>query len=221
VKTIEELTLHLPGQTCLFAEPEKRAESDQWWTPTALSRRIAAWVPPTSRVLEPACGSGNLISALLDRGHDPALITGIEKDAKWADFARERFDNRVNIICGDFLSINVEDELGLTARSFFDLALMNPPYADGMHARFVEHALAIGIPTVLGILPVTIEYGLERHAGLWSKAKVVRRALVPGRVSYGGAFSASFETVGLRIVARTEKRPDDEVLSVQEERWIL
>lgn len=214
MKTVADLPTLLPGQTSLFGEPPLRSDLSQWHTPQTVARRLAAWVQPTMRVLEPACGSGNLIAALLERGHDPARILGVELDAAWMEHAYERFSKqRVQIVQGDFL------KLASLYSDHADVVLMNPPFEDGAHSAFVEKALEIS-ELVIGIFPVTIEFGKDRDRDLWAKkARVVRRARLPDRVKYGGSFSASFETVALKIVRRDRPRASDEVLTVQEEVW--
>ena len=87
------------------------------------------------RILEPACGSGNLIRPLLSGGHRARDITAIELDEGWANHCRARFDNEVVVkVCGDFLS----DDWGR-----FDAVVMNPPFENGLHAAFLEHAFTI------------------------------------------------------------------------------
>lgn len=187
-------------QSNLFGEPAQRAQSSQWWTPPWLASKVAEWIPDWWRVLEPSCGNGNLIAALLANGHDPELIAGNELDPNWADFARKRFDDKVSITCGDFFT-RVEP------KDAFDCVLMNPPYENGLHSLFLEHALTIA-PVVIGIFPHSIEYGVDRDRMWREKAFVMRRARCAGRVSFGGAASASFETIALRVqrrgVSRTE-----------------
>ena len=216
MKAVEDLPLVLPNQISLFGEPPLRPELSQWHTPQTIARRLARWVPKSVRVLEPACGSGNLISALVENGHDPALIIGVELDQAWAQHARDRFARTgVLIVDGDFL------KLAPLYSDHADIVLMNPPFEDGGHVAFVERALEIS-DVVIGVFPVTIEFGAERDRDFWAKkAKVVRRARVPNRVKYGGAYSANFETVALEIVRRDKPRAADEVLTVREEVWCV
>lgn len=222
-RDVSDLPLVLPNQRSLFGEPPLRPELSQWFSPMPLARRLAHWVPKGVRVVEPACGSGNLIAALLELGHHHKMILGVDLDAEWVAYARARFEHRsspgdgpltgVQIVQGDFLK-----HASLYA-DHAEVVLMNPPFEDGAHSAFVAKALEIST-TVIGIFPVTIEFGKDRDRDLWSRvAKVVRRARLPERVKYGGSFSASFETVALEIVRRDKPRSADEVLSVQEEVW--
>jgi predicted RNA methylase len=205
----------MSSQASLFSEPANRPELSQWFTPMALARQLARWVPRNVRVLEPACGSGNLIAALLEQGHDPKLITGVEVDEKWMSFAHDRFKGRVGIYCADFL------EHAPLYSDHAEYALTNPPFENGQHSAFVEKLLEIGTSAVVAVLPSSIEFGLDRDQTLWrSKAQVVRRARLPKRVQYGGDFSASFDSVALKIVRRTEPRAPGEVSVVSEEVWL-
>jgi SAM-dependent methyltransferase len=208
----------MSGQTRLFGEPDQLPESSQWWTPMWCARRIASWVSPTARVLEPAAGSGNLIAALLERGHDPALITGVERDPDWAQHTTNRFEGRVSILCADFLGPDCANYLEMLPT--FDVAFGNFPYEGGQHAAFTERALDLGVPLVIGVFPHSVEYGIDRDQ-LWrTKAQVTRRARLPARVSYGGAHSASFETVCLKIKRRERARRDDDLMLAVEEVWV-
>lgn len=197
-------------QINLLDEPERDLALSQYHTPAWLARRLAAWVSPTARVLEPACGSGNLIDALLRRGHDPARIVGVELDRGWAEFARARFDGRVEIWCANFL----EDVFGR-----FDVVVQNPPFEDGQMTAFVGHALEHHAPQTFAIVPDYIEFGEERDRVYWAhKWQVQRRVRLPERVKYGGKWQATFETVVLKIERRTVPR-HDELRSVVEEVW--
>jgi predicted RNA methylase len=199
------------GQQNLFGEPSLLPELSQWMTPAWLCRRIAGWVHRGWRVLEPSCGSGNLIDALLRAGHAPELINAVEIDPRWADHARARFGGAVDIHTGDFLKV-------LYATGV-DVVLMNCPFEDNLHTAFVLHALKLA-PVVIGVFPTAFEYSMERDRDLWAtKAVTVARAKLPDRVDYGGDDSPSFDSVVLKIVRRNEARRPHEVTYVAEETW--
>lgn len=199
------------GQLNLLGEPILQEALSQWFTPMYIAYRLAAWIPRGTTILEPSCGSGNIIAALLAAGHKPEHIRGIELDPAWAAFARNRFEGRVRIDCHDFLDESIAIEP-------CQVVAGNPPFEDDLHARFVRRSLDIA-PRVVNVLPHSIEYGIDRDIDLWSKGIVRRRARLPQRVHYGGRFSASFETVCLVIDRRTEPRRLDEVAQVMEEVW--
>jgi predicted RNA methylase len=196
-------------QRNLFGEPEQRAEASQWWTPMWFALRMAAWVPRTAHVIEPACGGGNLIKALLTLGHDPAKITAFDLDPAWSQHCRDQFPG-VKVFTGNFLEAQVFER---------DVVLQNPPYEGDMHAQFVEHALRCA-PVTIAAVPVSIEYGEERDRTLWAqKAQIVRRAKLPVRVKYGGAHSASFDSQVIKVCRRAELRAPGELCAVLEEVW--
>ena len=197
-------------QVNLFGEPSHSVALSQWHTPDWIAKRLAAWVRPGMSILEPACGAGNLIRPLLLGGHRASDITAIELDEGWAKHCRSRFDNEVTVRCGDFLG----EEWGR-----FDAVVANPPFENGLHAAFLEHALRHA-PVVFAILPVAIEFGEERDRTFWArKGRVVRRARLPERVKYGGASHASFKTVALRVERRADLRAPGELSAVIEEVW--
>jgi predicted RNA methylase len=201
-------------QRALFGEPELKPALSQWFTPPWLAKKIAAWVPCGVRVLEPSCGSGNLIEALLRAGHAPANITGVELDLAWAEYCIARYEAMVFV--GDFFDPMFQP-LWVDA---FDVVVMNPPFEDEGHLRFVLRALEIA-PVVVGVFPTSFEYGGSRDRLLWARKGVVRRrARLPSRVDYGGDQSPSFDSVVLTIERRQKPRQDGELANVVEEVWV-
>lgn len=202
-----------PGQQHLFGEPPQRAEASQLFTPPWLARRMAAWIPPGYRVLEPCAGSGNLIAALLELGHPPDKITAVENDPNWVSFLRRRFDGAVRVVAEDFFSVPFEPDA-------FDYVLSNWPYEDNAHTRFAIRCLQLARVTVT-LVPISFEYTQERDRDLWaSKAIVTRRARLPERVDHGGAGdSGKFDSTVLKIQRRPQPRRPDEVVQVSEEVW--
>jgi len=186
------------------------AAQSQWQTPPWLARRVAEWMPRGQRILEPSCGAGNLLDALLRARHRPADLLGIEKDPAFAAHASERFQSAVTIVCGDFLTLPPPRA---------DTVLMNPPFESNQHMHFVARALELAC-VVVAIVPASFEFGGERDRELWAKqGRVVRRARLPERVRYGGDQSPKFDTVVLKIQRRAELRREDEVSHVAEEVW--
>jgi predicted RNA methylase len=200
-------------------EPPRKASQSQWFTPAWLAARLVrpSWIPLGARVLEPACGSGNLIAALLRAGHDPGNILGIEKDPEFAAYARARFSGRVRIVEGDFFDEAIDD--GPFSVFQPDIMLTNPPFENNLHTRFVLHGLRL-CEWVIAVIPTTFEFTQERDRTLWApKGIVVRRALLPERVDYGGSDCPSFESVALKIGRRSSPRGRDDVRLVSEEVW--
>jgi predicted RNA methylase len=174
--------------------------------------KAAAWVPLGTRIIEPSCGSGNLIDALLRLGHAPENITGVEIDERWCTYCDERFDRRVRILCEDFRARTWAGES-------FDVALMNPPFEDEAHTAFVLDALEIA-QTVVAIVPASFEFGTGRDRELWSKRGVIsRRAVMPRRPKFGGAGTGLGDMVCLQIDRRKAPREPGEVLYPATEVW--
>jgi predicted RNA methylase len=195
--------------------PEPDPTLSQWFTPPWLARRAAAWIPPHARVLEPACGAGALLEALLARGHRPDLLLGVELDQRWA--IHTGIKTGVRIIPGCFLTNAwVRQE---TAAFLPDVVFMNPPFEDNAHMGFVIRALEIA-RVVVGIFPASFAYSKTRDRNLWAtKAYVACRAILPARVDYGGEMSGKSDSVVLKIKRRDAPRRAGEVLEVFEEVW--
>jgi predicted RNA methylase len=198
-------------QATLFGEPALIAALSQWHTPPWLARKLATWVPRGTRILEPSCGGGALVGALLRAGHAATNIHAIELDVRWADHFSKLYP-AVALMCGDFLAAPVD-------RDAFDVVVMNPPFEDNGHLRFVVRALELA-PMVVGIFPSSFEFSQERDRELWSsRGAVTRRARMPARVDFGGTESGKGDTVALLIERRKAPRRHDEVLVVREETW--
>lgn len=196
----------------LFGMPRLDAEQSQWMTPPWLARRLASWVPRGARVLEPSCGTGNLLQALLSNGHDAKLLLGVERDDRLADHAYERFMGLVSVWKGDFLALDF-------GKRRFDYVLMNPPFEGNAHMHFVLRALELA-PVVVGVFPVAFRFGGERDRVLWAQAGAVTHvALMPERVDYGGDQSGKFDSVALRIMRREHPRIAETRAQVFEEVW--
>lgn len=83
---------------------------------------------PESRVLDPGCGRGVFIRAIIswckEHGYEVPEVVGVELDPLLASEAFEIFKSvpKVKIVQGDFLAMS-EDSLGA-----FDYVVSNPPY---------------------------------------------------------------------------------------------
>lgn len=205
-------------QENLFGEPALNAALSQWHTPPWLARRLAAWVPRGARILEPSCGGGAPIGALLRAGHQACNLHAVELDVRWADHFSKLYP-AVELLCGDFLTTAV-------GRDEIDVVVMNPPFEGNGHLRFVVRAIELA-PMVVGIFPAAFEFSQERDRDLWSsRGFVTRRARMPARVDFGGdaAGGGKGDTVALLIERRDARnhpapRKHDEVLVVREEIW--
>ncbi len=70
-------------------------------------------------VLEPACGSGSFISAVLSAVPN-AQVFGVERDSDYFDAAKKCFGHNTKLLCTDYLSWESCQK--------FDLIITNPPY---------------------------------------------------------------------------------------------
>lgn len=195
----------------LFGEPARTPALSQFFTPMPIARRMAGRVPPTKKVLEPSAGRGNLIQALIERGHPPELITAIEVDPRWIPVLRQNFPG-VNIINADFLDVGFWES--------FDVVLMNCPFEGDFPERFIIKSLELA-PRIWGVFKDDVEF-CGRDETIWEPlARVTHRVKVPKRVKYGGDFTASFNTVVLDIVRRDKPRAADALEVVTTEVWKL
>jgi len=109
-------------------------------------------VEPTSRILEPEAGTGNLIASILD-DFPEANIQGIEKHVTLYNTLRKRFEM--------FPGVQIKNrcflEYAQTEDGRFDRIIMNPPFR---HARqHVEAAKRVLSQTgiCVALVPVTFE----------------------------------------------------------------
>jgi hypothetical protein len=86
----------------------------------------------TIKVLEPSCGEGSLISALLDFGQQEKRVFDI--DAYDID--------PLNVLMADQLKADVkcQDFLTVVPQPVYDLVLMNPPFSGLTYIKHIQHA---------------------------------------------------------------------------------
>ena len=96
-------------------------------------------------ILEPSCGSCEMIKALDDLLSDIS-ITGIELNAEiYSEITKLTFKNQVNLLNSDFMSFNND--------SLYDLIIGNPPYfvckKESIPAKYSEYIT--GRPNIFGL----------------------------------------------------------------------
>lgn len=75
---------------------KERQELDQFFTPPEISIRLIEELSDLSgNILDPTCGSGNLLAACLIAGADPDKVFGNDYDAIMVDECRKRLQ-RIN-----------------------------------------------------------------------------------------------------------------------------
>jgi predicted RNA methylase len=166
--------LTLPG----FEFEQRSVALNQWYTPPELAKRMAELVDLRGkRVLEPSAGSGNLVRAALDAG--ASFVSAVDVDPRNVAALCERFDQegRFGAWRRDFL--NGEGEY-----HGFDIALMNPPWDEGVHWRHVVHALKFA-PVVVCLAQLAMLEGAERKAGLWDRFELSQLAVCSSRPAFG------------------------------------
>ena len=112
----------------------QRNKDGQFATPPALARVVADYalslLPAMHkvRVLEPSCGSGAFISAIVEAlPADRRQIVGIEMDPRFAQAAHELWNADADIVEDDYLAWLQKGD------DDFDLLVANPPYVRHHH----------------------------------------------------------------------------------------
>jgi adenine-specific DNA methylase/predicted RNA methylase len=126
----------------------------QHMTPPAIARQMTQFIrrPPTTwKVLDPACGDGNLLLAVIDRMQEAGLtdvvdrVAGIDIDEAMVRVARRRIAERLHCpseaVCvtrQDFLRPGKPDLFHPSAitPAAFNTIISNPPYGQNREYRF-------------------------------------------------------------------------------------
>jgi len=156
------MNLTLPG----IADERVDEDRSTWFTPMPIARRMVSWagsIQPYS-ILEPSCGSGNLIAACRERW-EFAAIEGIELDPHYCSELRGRFrdDSRTRVYRADFF-----DHPPVGNR--FDLCVANPPYEAGLDGKFLARAMDLS-DRVIALIRLQALAGQARHEGVWSRCR--------------------------------------------------
>ena len=146
-------------------ERERKRQLGQYMTPPSLAREIVSKLPVESaeRILEPSCGDGAFLSAVVDRladGGGACEIVGVEIDAALAEKSSEvvrRHGVRAEVRRADFFAeyLNAasfgddRNGRGRLRRESFDLIVGNPPFG-GTFDRDIEDALDARLGKRLG-----------------------------------------------------------------------
>ena len=151
-------------------ERAHKRQRGQYMTPPLLSRKIVSGLmtDDASRILEPSCGDGSFLSAIIEKltgsnhqfGNEVELV-GIEIDPVLAHKSRtliENYDTRgVNLraeirqvdFFQEYLSTLDTGQQGILGRESFDLIVGNPPFG-GTFDRSIEDTLDDRLGTRLG-----------------------------------------------------------------------
>lgn len=146
---------------------ECRADLSQWMTPPALARWIVEHHAPRDSsdltVLEPSCGKGAFVDALIDYGIEPHAID-----------IDPRFDPSGE--SNDFLDLETYE---------LNWIVGNPPYEKGLDARFVAHALSLA-PRVTMLLRASVLHTGRFQSALAGTRSRITRIDALGRVRFDG-----------------------------------
>lgn len=122
------------GLTLVTGEAVNQRQLKQaFYTPDPVAVRLVARLnlQPGHRILEPSCGDGSLIRAVLKAQPRVSKIVGIDTDAKALDKVEK--DPRIHLKCCDFLTV--------APKADYDCIPMNPPFTRGSDAEHVVHAV--------------------------------------------------------------------------------
>lgn len=151
-------TLSLPGVDALPPQHLRQRALSQWFTPADVAERMVAPSRHLShaRVLEPSAGHGALVSAVLSAMRFVA-VDACELDPEVA--SRIPHDPRVRVDVCDYLTRAAPTQP-------YDLAVMNPPYEDGMDGAFLEKAMRECL-RITALIRIAALCGKDRYERVW------------------------------------------------------
>lgn len=161
------MTLALPGIDTLPPQSMRRTALSQWFTPMDIALRMARWAGNVGgRVLEPSAGNGALVRAWASRayqreedlGYDDSECSGVDAIDIDADLAREH-----GWECANYLGRGAPAER-------YGLALMNPPYEDGLDGAFLAKTMD-ECDRVIALVRLAALAGSGRHTSVWSRVE--------------------------------------------------
>lgn len=179
------------------AAPPADTTLSQWFTPSWLAKRMVEWagVRPGMRVLEPSCGNGRIVDAILDAGAD---VCGYEIDERFLPSLRPAIARGACIHRGDF---RTAEQWSCCLSTRYDLSVMNPPYENGLDVEFIVGAIQ-WTPRVVALVRTTTFHGVERRRDLWENVSVRRIVFLERRPDFGGEHGAKTDFVVLDLTER-------------------
>ncbi len=113
---------------------ERRRQLGSWYTPASLvdfviDRALEGMDGPIHRVLDPSCGDGRFLSALVRRLGTDLDVVGVDVDGVAIGNARSALGDRADLRHGDAFTVDWSTEPP------FDLVIGNPPFLSQMAGR--------------------------------------------------------------------------------------
>jgi predicted RNA methylase len=204
----------LPGM-----EREHRSrELSQFYTPSDIAERMWRWMlvegsPARLRALEPSAGQGALIKAAVAVGVPILSLTAFDIDRSNCESLlrlQPPFET-YEVLDMDFLATGVRNDRR------FDIAVINPPYENGMDVAFASKCLDC-CTRVCGIFRAQIFFSHVRQE-FWSMTDVRRGAYLVKRPHFGGEHGAKTDFVALDLTRRKTPRKPGGPMTVNWEWW--
>lgn len=156
-----------------------RREDDCYETPGWGTEAILPQLPDLKglRILEPSCGTGQMVRVLLDRGADPKLVHGIELNYGRAQACASRCG--IEVVCGDFLTMAI-------ARGTYDLIVGNPPYEQAF--EFIRAAMRAADTRAHGTVAMLLRQGFAagKARSQWHRENPSDMRVLPVRPDFLG-----------------------------------
>lgn len=183
-------------QLLMDVGPRLNPALSQWWTQPKDADDLVRWLGITDgmRVIEPSAGAGNIIRAL-PKG---CVVTAVEIDDRWLPelaAAGAHLEHPIEIIHGDFFKVV---ERLVEEKRRFDAGVGNPPFEDGLDARFFRAAARVAA-RVGFITPLNCSVTKTRFEAAWRHLRVLRERRCVTRPAFGGEFGG-----GKRDIVMTE-----------------
>jgi len=170
----------------------------QWFTPPDLSKRIIEWagVKHGDAVLEPAAGSGSLVTPALDAG---ASVKAYEIDPRFRRSAKN-----LDWHCRDFFAFG---DPSAGAFGLYDFAITNPPYENGNDLKFIEACTSLA-ETTIALTKTSFLQGVERSEKFWKHWAPTRLALLSSRPKFSGTDGSAKTDFCVFELKRTNPKPE-------------
>lgn len=159
--------------------PRLRGDKGQFFTPRSVVRSIVDILAPEDgmKVIDPACGTGGFLSAVLDRWKQEGLggtAVGIDKDSDLALLASalttlHADTGEINVLNSNSLSLETFDDPAIGLGTF-DRVVTNPPFGA---------KIAITDRTILQQFDLGHIWERSGKSGGWTKSPLVRPSQDP------------------------------------------